>query len=478
MLEVIQTVVALVVTLSILVTIHEFGHYWVARLCNVQVLRFSIGFGKPLYIKRGRPPVKGAEPGTAADGSPVEIRTRSNEPLEGTEFAIAAIPLGGYVKMLDERQGFVPDDRKHLAFNRKNVWQRIAIVSAGPAANFLLAIAAYWLLFVTGVSGVIPVIGEVEQGSKAEMAGLEVGQEVVAVDGRATGTWADVKMRLFDRLGETGSIVFSVTEAGGLVKGEHVVEVEDWLSGSPSPWPTGDLGLFVQFPEVPAVIGGLVAGGRAQAAGVKAGDEIRYVNARTIAGWRELVEEVQANPEKPLSFELMREGSVITLQVTPEKVERDGGAVGFIGARPAPTAYPDEMRRRVSHPVYSAWIPALQKTREVTAFTLNSIKKMVMGAISPSNLAGPITIAQVASATAASGFESFIGFIALLSISLGVINLLPVPALDGGHLLYYLVEVFTGRPLPERIQLRGLQFGVFLIVGIMLLAIYNDLTRL
>ncbi len=478
MLEFLQTVLALIVTLSILVTIHEFGHYWVARMCNVHVIRFSIGFGKPFYIKRGRPPVDKTGPGVDADGSPIEIRTRANEPLEGTEFAVAAIPLGGYVKMLDERETFVPDDQKHLAFNRKSVWQRIAIVSAGPIANFLLAIAAYWLLFVTGVSGVIPIIGSVEEGSKAEVAGLQVGQEVIAVDGQPTQTWSDVNMRLFEKLGETGPIVFTVTSPGGTSVTEHTVNVESWLSDDEMPSPARDLGLYVQFPDIPPVIGGLVDGGRAEGAGLLVGDEVYSVNGNVVGEWSDLVDMIQGSAGTPMTFEVMREGSVVSLSITPDTVERDGKAVGFIGASVASVTYPEEMLRQISHPFYSAWIPALEKTWDVTVFTLESIKKMIVGAISPKNLSGPITIAQVANATAESGFESFIGFIALLSISLGVINLLPIPVLDGGHLLYYFIEVIAGRPVPERVQAWGLQAGMFLIVSIMVLAFYNDLTRL
>ena len=197
MIEVIQSVLALIVTLSILVTIHELGHYWVARLCNVHVLRFSVGFGKPIYMKLGKPPVKVDPP----EGQ--EIFTRSNEPLSGTEFAVAAIPLGGYVKMLDEREGFVPDDLKHLAFNRKPVLQRIAIIVAGPIANFLLAIFAYWILFTVGVTGIVPLLGDIDPTSAAGKAGLRKGQEIVAIDGEQTRQWSDVNMQLFTRIGDT-----------------------------------------------------------------------------------------------------------------------------------------------------------------------------------------------------------------------------------------------------------------------------------
>jgi regulator of sigma E protease len=479
MIEFIQTVLALLVTISILVTFHEFGHYWVARLCNVHVLRFSVGFGPTIFVKHGKSPEY--EVGTVLDeeGQPLEIRTKSNEPLAPTEFAIAAIPLGGYVKMLDEREGYVPDDQLHLAFNRKSVWQRIAIVAAGPIANFILAIVAYWVLFVAGVSGVIPLLGDIEKTSLAGKAGLSAGQEIVAIDGQPTRTWTDVNMQLFDRLGETGEIVVTVNENySEYAQGDYLVPISDWLSDAEAPSPARDLGLVLQLPEFPAVIGGLNDDGRAKRSGMLVGDKLVQFNDEPIRDWGHAVKLIQASPEKTVRLAVQRDGSEVILSVTPARIERDGSNIGFVGASPASVSFPEDMLRETSYPVYTAWLPAMQKTWEVTTFTLVSIKKMIMGAISPKNLSGPITIAQVANATAENGLESFIGFIALLSISLGVINLLPIPILDGGHLLYYLIELVAGRPVPERVQMVGLQMGMFLIVSIMMLAFYNDLTRL
>lgn len=479
MLEFIQTVLALIVTISILVTIHEFGHYWVARLCGVHVIRFSVGFGKPLYTRRGKTPDYETQLVYDENGDPVPIQTRANEPLPATEFSVAAIPLGGYVKMLDEREQYVPDDQLHLAFNRKNVWQRIAIVSAGPIANFLLAIAAYWLLFVTGVTGIAPMLGDVDPNSAAGRAGLREGQEIIAVDGKATNTWSDVNMQLFDRLGETGTLNFTVRESGDLDGvTDYQIEVTEWLSGAEEPAPARELGLTILRPDVPAIIGGVSSGGRAEAAGMLADDKVLSIDGEPVRDWHHLVERIQTAPETPLNMVVEREGTSVSLLVTPASVEREGKSVGFMGASVSPVAFPEEMLRMTRYPIYSAWIPAVEKTSDVTVFTLESIGKMIMGAISHKNLSGPITIAQVANATAESGFESFIGFIALLSISLGVINLLPIPVLDGGHLLYYFIEVVRGRPVSERVQMWGLQMGMFLIVSIMVLAFYNDLTRL
>ncbi|MGV0033971.1 MAG: RIP metalloprotease RseP [Candidatus Azotimanducaceae bacterium WSBS_2022_MAG_OTU7] len=479
MIDFLQTVLALLVTISILVTIHEYGHYWVARLCNVHVIRFSVGFGKSIYVKKGRQPVYEDQPVYDKEGNLVPVRTRSNEFLAPTEFALAAIPLGGYVKMLDEREGYVPDDQLHLAFNRKSVWQRIAIVSAGPIANFLLAIVAYWMLFVAGVTGVIPVLGELDPESAAARAGLQQGHEIVAVDGNATRTWTEVNLGLFDRLGETGEIVFTIVEPGSYdAQSNYNVPITKWLSNSVSPAPARDLGLVMQLPEFPAVIGSLNDDGRATAVGVEVGDEFLSVDSVSLKDWPHLVDVIQASPEQTLNIVVLRDNETINIALTPKGIEREGRVLGFIGASPQAINFPPEMQRETQYPVYSAWLPAVAKTWEITLFTLASIKKMIVGAISPKNLGGPITIAQVASATAEDGFESFVGFIALLSISLGVINLLPIPVLDGGHLLYYFIELIAGRPVPEKVQMWGLQMGMFLIMGIMVLAFYNDLTQL
>ena len=472
MVEVVQSILALIVTLSILVTFHEFGHYWVARLCNVHVLRFSVGFGSPFLMKRGRAPEYVAPP----EGTP--IQTRSNEPLEGTEFAVAAIPLGGYVKMLDTREGFVADDVKHLAFDLKPVWQRIAIVAAGPIANFLLAIAAYWLLFSVGVTGVVPQIGNVDPESPAGRAGFSQGMEIVAVDGQETPSWRDVNMQLFSRIGDTGTVEFTVLPSGSSnAQMVRQIPITDWLADAEAPLPTRELGLSINYPPVPPEIAAVVPGGAGDLASLQAGDLVVAFNDETIEEWSQLVTLIQANGNQRVEFQVQRAGAVETLSVRLGVNETDGKS-GYLGARVASPALPEDMQRVVSYPVYFAWIAALEKTWDLTVFTLDSIKKMIVGAISPKNLSGPITIAQVANATAQSGLENFIGFIALLSISLGVLNLLPIPMLDGGHLLYYFVELITRKPVPERIQIWGMQFGMFVIVGIMLLAFYNDIMRL
>ncbi len=484
MIEFIQTIVALIVTLSILVTFHEFGHYYVARLCGVHVLRFSLGFGKPLFIWRSRPPGTSRSSSRDTVDGPASVKSTSEASLGGTEFVVAAIPLGGYVKMLDEREGTVPADQLHLAFNKKTVWQRIAIVAAGPLANFLLAILAYWLLFAAGVTGLAPILGDIEPESPAGKAGLRAGQEIVAVDGNPTPTWTHVNQWLLSHLGDTGSIQVTTIESTDTEKTrEHHIDIANWLADADMPSPARDLGLVLRYPSVPAVVGGLVDEGRAKAAGLAVGDKIIVANGDPVADWNRLVKLIQSSPEEPIRLQVLRPGNAadqpdisLTLDLIPESRDRDGKAVGFIGVSVAP--FPTQMLREISWPVYSAWIPALEKTWQVTVFTFESIGKMIVGAVSPRHLSGPITIARLANDTAEAGLESFIGFIALLSISLGVLNLLPIPILDGGHLLYYLVELVSGKPVPESVQAWGLQIGLFLIVSLMILAFYNDLIRL
>lgn len=440
------------VTLGVLVTIHEFGHFWVARRCDVKVLRFSVGFGKPLFSWHDR---------------------------SGTEYAVAAIPLGGYVKMLDEREGEVAEHELHRAFNRKPVLQRIAIVSAGPIANFLLAIAVYWALFVSGVTGVVPIIGAVTPGSIAEQAGLEEGQEVVSVDGVETPTWSALSMQLLDRIGESGPIEFAVRYPGSDLVYHSGAQLQNWLAGAEEPDLLAGIGIMPFRPLVEARIDQVVPDSPAAQAGLLHGDLIVAADGHPIADWEEWVDWVRARPEQQIKLQFERDGVPLNAVITPLRIEaEDGTAIGQVGVSVLYPELPPDMIRRHEYGLLAAWVPALQKTWQLTAFSLDSLKKMLMGLISPKNLSGPITIAKVAGASAKSGLESYLGFLALLSVSLGVLNLLPIPVLDGGHLLFYVVELVKGSPVAERIQTLGYQVGFSLILGIMLLALYNDISRL
>jgi regulator of sigma E protease len=450
--ELIYTIAITLGTLAVLVAVHEYGHFWVARRCGVQVLRFSIGFGKSLYSWRDR---------------------------QGTQYSIALIPLGGYVKMLDEREGEVPADQLDRAFNRKPVLQRIAVVSAGPLANLALAVVAYWFLFMAGETGYVPIIDEVEAGSVADVAGLESGQEIVAIDGRETPTWQALSFRLLDRIGDTGTIHFSVKYPDSDMVYESEAAVRRWLSDQEQPDLFGGLGISMYVPEVPPVVDEVVAGSPAAAIGLRTGDKVLRADGVAMALWMDWVEYVRARPQQAIELEYLRDGEVLRAVIVPDLITDDSGETfGRVGVGVALPEMPPEMVRRFPRGPLAALGASFTRTGELTVFTLKSIKKMVMGLISPKNLSGPITIAKVATASAKSGLGAYISFLALLSVSLGVLNLLPIPVLDGGHLLFYTVELLAGRPVPEKIQSLGYQMGLFMVLGIMMLALYNDFSRL
>lgn len=449
--EILETILITLATLAVLVAVHEYGHFWVARRCGVKVLRFCIGFGKPLASWRDK---------------------------QGTEYSVAAIPLGGYVKMLDEREGEVPEAELDRAFNRKPVLQRIAVVAAGPLANLILAVVAYWFLFMAGETGYAPVLGEVESGSIAEVAGLEAGQEIVAVDGQETPTWQALSFALLERIGDTGTITFSTRYPGSDLVYESEAPIERWLSDQDEPDLYGGLGLVMYTPDVPPVVDEVVSGSAAERAGLQNGDRILSADGAAMANWRDWVDYVRARPDVGITLEVERGEQVIERRITPEPVQENGETIGRVGVSVAIPEMPPELVREFERGPLEAAGAAVVRTGELVGFTFESVKKMIMGLISPKNLSGPITIAKVATASAKSGLESYIGFLALLSVSLGVLNLLPIPVLDGGHLLFYSIELLAGRPVPEKIQALGYQVGLFLVLGMMMLALYNDFTRL
>ncbi|MCP1622435.1 sigma E protease regulator RseP [Pseudomonas nitroreducens] len=444
-------VVGLIVALGVLVTFHEFGHFWVARRCGVKVLRFSVGFGTPLVRWHDR---------------------------QGTEFVVAAIPLGGYVKMLDEREGDVPAELLDRAFNRKTVFQRIAIVAAGPIANFLLAILFFWVLAMLGSQQIKPIIGSVAANSPAAVAGLASGQEVVAVDGEAVDGWSGVNLQLVRRLGETGELSVAVLEQGSSVPAVHQVRISSWLKNEDNPDPIGGLGIQPWRPAVAPVIAELDEKGPAKAAGLQIGDRLVSLDGQSVTDWQDVVSRVRAMPEGKVTLGIERAGQREELALTLAAKGEGKARTGYLGAGVAGGQWPPEMLREVSYGPVAAVGQALSRTWSMSLLTLDSLKKMVLGQLSVKNLSGPITIAKVAGASAQSGVGDFLHFLAYLSISLGVLNLLPIPVLDGGHLLFYMVEWVRGRPLSERVQAWGMQIGISLVVGVMLLALVNDLSRL
>jgi regulator of sigma E protease len=451
--QVLFSIVMALVTLGILVTIHEYGHYWVARRCGVRVLRFAVGFGRPLAMRVDR---------------------------HGTEFALCAIPLGGYVKMLDERDEGqdVTVENRHESFNAQPVRNKLAIVSAGPAANFLLAILVLFGLFLRGETGIAPVVEAVEPGSVAHDVGLMQGQEIVAVDGASTPTIANVRFALLKRLGDTGTIDISVGSALSNLQQTYALPIDRWLGGAEAPDPTRALGLTLGIPPLQPSIGSLVEDGPATRAGFKVGDTIIEADGQAISTWSQWVDLVRAAPGQSLVVRVERDGQSLDLTVVPRSTGTSGAEVGSVGMGVVIPDIPEERIRRQGRNPVEALSAAIERTFSLTVFTFESMWKMIQGLISTKNLSGPIAIAQVAASTAESGFTTWLSFLALLSISLGAINLLPIPVLDGGHIVFHSLEGLFGRPVPEQIQMMSYQLGLLAVFTLMVFAIYNDVARL
>ena len=435
--------------LFILVGVHEFGHFYVARRCGVRVLRFCIGMGTPFWSIKDK---------------------------QGTEFGIAPIPLGGYVKMLDEREGDVALSDQAYCYNRKPVWQRIAILSAGPIANFLLAFLVFSVLAMfQGEIGAIPVIGAVEPGSPAHHAGLGKGQEIRSVDGVETRTQQDVLERMLMRLGETGVMEVTLANPDSDLAFESEVVLQDWLKGSAEPDPLASLGFDFFYPKVE--VKEVQENSPAFAAGLQAGDQMLAADGEEIHSVTWWVDYVKAHPGKAIVMDLDRDGDVIQVEVTPRaELDGNGVSIGWVGVIVS-NAWPENMIRKQKFGPLAALNYGATKTWETSVFILVSMKKLVLGQISTKNLSGPIGIAKVAGDRAKAGFIYFIEFLALLSISLGVLNLLPIPILDGGQILYCLIEGIKGGPIPEKIQMMGYSAGLAMLACVMVLALYNDILR-
>lgn len=448
---ILTSIIAFIVVLSVLITVHEFGHFWVARRCGIKVLRFSVGFGAPLWKR-----VAG---------------------VDRTEYVIAAIPLGGYVKMLDEREGPVDANEVHRAFNRQSVYKRFAVVAAGPLFNFAFAIFAYWLMFVVGLPGLKSLVDAVDEGSIAARAGMRAGDEVVKVAGRDTPTWQAVRQEMLVVSLERSSAELEVRYQQSPPRnvlvdfGELTRELQD-------PQLIEQLGIRPIQVRVPVVIGSVQGGSPAETAGLKSGDVVRSVDGQEFADWVQWVAFIRGKPDQDVHLLIERDGVNLELDLRTTHVEENGKVIGRIGASPATAAdVPPEWRATQRHAPLAAIGAALQKTWDMSALTVVMMGKMIVGQVSVDNLSGPITIAQYAGYTANIGLSAFLSFLAIVSVSLGVLNLLPIPMLDGGHLAYYLVEIVTRRPLSDDVQMKLQRIGLVLLFMLMALALYNDLAR-
>lgn len=444
------TLLAFVFTIGILVTIHELGHYWVARWCNVKVLRFSVGFGRPLLLWRSGP--------------------------DRTEWVIAAIPLGGYVKMADESEEEVAWADRARAFNNKTVWQRIAIVLAGPLANFLLAMLLYWGLFVAGVPGMRPVIAQPPAHTVAGSSGYGAQDLILKIDNQPVQTWNEMRWILLKAAVNRATLQVEVEDKQGVRRvlplSLEGVEADDLDQGF-----LKKIGLMPYRPQHDAVVGEVMEESAASRAGIVPGDKIIEIDGKKVGGWDELVGHIRTQPGRTFTLMLQRNGQVLQLAVTADPVMEKGVAVGRIGIQPS-TVNMERFFTTVRMGPLEAAGEAVIKVWDMSIFSLRMMGKMVTGQLSWKNMSGAITIADYAGQSAQLGWIPYVTFLALVSVSLGVLNLLPVPVLDGGRLMYYIVEIFKGRPISDQAMEIGHQIGLTLLIGLSALAFYNDISRL
>ena len=455
--DVITSIAAFIVAIGVLVSVHEFGHYWVARRLGFKVLRFSIGFGKPLWQRTGRDP-------------------------DRVEYVLGAIPLGGYVRLLDERDGPLPPGDAHRAFNRRPPLARIAVLLAGPGANFVFAILAYWILFLQGMPGLKPVIGEVAPESHAARADLRPDDEVIRVGEQPTGTRQSAVLGILERVVEGGRVPLEVRGADGHIRSLEIVVPESERRALTEPGTLlRGLGMSFWYPPQPVVVAELTAGEPAARSGLALGDRVVAVDGIAVDEYPRFVALIRERAEQPTRLTALRDGQRLDFDLVPKAVVEDGRRVGKIGLGAAlgqAGGFPDSMLAVERYGPIGAIAPAVRETWQKSALTVRFLWRMVTGHVSTKNISGPINIAQYAGLTAAEGFIYYLGFLALVSISLGVLNLLPVPVLDGGQILFQLVEMVKGAPLSAQSQVIGQKLGIAMLVALMGFAFYNDITRL
>ena len=461
MIDFIWNTAAFIVALSILVAIHEYGHFWVARRCNVKVHRFSIGFGKVLFKKVDK---------------------------HGTEFAIAAIPLGGYVKMLDGRVENVEPEDAEYAFDNKTVWQRIAIVAAGPIANFLLAIVAFFLMYSIGVNSAKPIVSGVQAASPVSVISQQQGFEITAINGKSVSDWEAVNLGLIQQIGEKqfDVDVRPIMEEGSQFSNTtseltqtYTVPLQNWHYDPKKQSIISSLGFIPFSPTVHLMAGNVAEQSAAERSGLQVDDKLLAINGKQLNDWAQFVTTIQTNANTSLQLLIERNGIEQTLTLTPDARESaQGGLQGYIGLSPKVDAYPEAYKVTLQYGVIDSVLKGIDKTWELSHLTVSTLVHLVTGELSVKNLSGPVGIAKGAGMSADYGLAYFLGFIALISVNLGIMNLIPLPVLDGGHLMYYFFEAVTGKPVPEKIQEVGFKVGAAILMTFMSVAILNDLNLL
>jgi regulator of sigma E protease len=450
MLGFLWSLASFIVALGILVAVHEWGHFWVARRCGVKVQRFSIGFGKALW--------------------------RRTDKL-GTEYVIAAIPLGGYVKMLDERVEEVAEEDLPHAFNRQHVLKRIAIIAAGPGVNFIFAIFALFLMYLIGVNTVKPLIGDISQDSIASLSSLESNSIIKQVGGLDTPDWQAVNLELMSHIGRSNMQIKYTQQGSSLVKTAEL-DISDWKFDPDKMSPLKSLGITPFRPEITTSLGLIAENSAAEAIGLQVGDKILRLDGTTMENWEQIVGYVAQRPLTEVTIDVERGFETVRISGLIGSKEQNNKSIGYLGVSPTLEPWPEGLLFTHQYGVTEALDRAASKTWRWMTLSFEMIGKLLTGDVSVKNLSGPISIAQGAGMSASSGLVYFLSFLALISVNLGIINLLPLPVLDGGHLLYYFIELLSGRPVPDAVQEVGFKIGGVLLLLLMSIAVVNDITRL